>query len=156
MAKPEVKGSLVAVGLAWALCALAVQAAGEAKFVVEGSQAAMLESCVEPTDFMRRNHMELIKHQRDATVHGGIRSTKHSLADCFQCHVSFDGSDKPIPVNDEGQFCYSCHNFAAVTVNCFDCHATVPRGAVWSDLTGDAHQDASIVSPTEVQPGEGN
>jgi len=156
MAKPEVKGSLVAVGLAWALCALAVQAAGEAKFVVEGSQAAMLESCVEPTDFMRRNHMELIKHQRDATVHGGIRSTKHSLADCFQCHVSFDGGDKPIPVNAEGQFCYSCHHYAAVTVNCFDCHATVPRGVVWSDLAGDAHQGAAVVSSTEAQPGVGN
>ena len=36
---------------------------------------------------MRRNHMELIKHQRDATVHDGIRGTKHSLAGCIDCHV---------------------------------------------------------------------
>ena len=156
MAKPAVKGSLVAVGLAGALCALAVQAAGEAKYVVDGSKAASLESCVESTDFMRRNHMEVIKHQRDATVRGGIRSTKHSLADCFECHVSFDGGEQPIPVNAEGQFCYSCHDYAAVTVNCFGCHATVPRGAVWSELAGDTHPGVAAVSPIEAQPGEGN
>ena len=156
MAKPAVKGSLVAVGLAGALCALAVQAAGEANYVVEGSKAATLESCVEPTDFMRRNHMELIKHQRDATVHDGIRSTKHSLAACFECHVSFDGEERAVPVNAEGQFCYSCHNYAAVTVNCFGCHATVPRGPVWSEVAGDTDHGAAAVAPTEVQAGEGN
>ena len=156
MAKPAVKGSLVAVGLAGALCALAVQATGEANYVVEGSKAATLDSCVEPTDFMRRNHMELIKHQRDATVYGGIRSTKHSLAACFECHVSFDGEEKAVPVNAEGQFCYSCHNYAAVTVNCFGCHATVPRGAVWGEAAGDGLQGAAAVSPSDVQPGEGH
>jgi hypothetical protein len=31
------------------------------------------EQCVEPVEFMRRNHMELILHQRDETVHRGIR-----------------------------------------------------------------------------------
>ena len=126
MANAVVRGSLISVGLAGALCALAVQAAGES-YVVPGSQAAQLESCVEPTDFMRRNHMEVIKHQRDETVHNGIRSTKHSLAGCIECHVSAGTDNQPVPVNDEGQFCNACHDFAAVGMNCFGCHATVPR-----------------------------
>ena len=33
--------------------------------------------CVEPTDVMRRDHMEFILHQRDETVHEGIRTSKH-------------------------------------------------------------------------------
>jgi hypothetical protein len=125
MANAVVRGTLISVGLAGVLCALAVQAAGES-YVVPGSQAAQSESCVEPTDFMRRNHMEVIKHQRDETVHNGIRSTKHSLAGCIECHVSSGADDKPVPVNGEGQFCNACHEFAAVGMNCFGCHANVP------------------------------
>ena len=30
--------------------------------------------CVEPTDVMRRDHMKFLKHQRDLTVHEGVRS----------------------------------------------------------------------------------
>lgn len=125
MAKAVVLGSLISVGLAGALVALAAQAAG-GSYVVPGSRAATLDSCVEPTDFMRRNHMEVIKHQRDETVHNGIRSTKHSLAGCVECHASRDPAGGVVPVDQKGQFCKACHAFAAVGMNCFDCHATVP------------------------------
>jgi len=126
MARAVVLGSLISVGLAGALCALAVQAAG-GSFVVPGSQAATLDSCVEETDFMRRNHMEVIKHQRDATVHSGIRSTKHSLSGCVECHASVGPDGAVVPVDAKGQFCHACHAFTAIGMNCFDCHATVPR-----------------------------
>ena len=38
------------------------------------------------------------------------------------------GYDVPgaIPVNAPGQFCESCHTYAAVKMDCFECHATVP------------------------------
>lgn len=126
MANAVVRGCLVCVGLVGVLCALAVRAADEATYVTEGSKAAQLDSCVEPTDFMRRNHMEVIKHQRDETVHNGIRSTKHSLAGCIECHVSYAPDATPVPVNAEGQFCIGCHEFAAVGMNCFGCHASAP------------------------------
>lgn len=125
MAKAVVRGSLIALGLAGALCALATQAVG-ASFVVPGSKAAGLESCVEPTDFMRRNHMEVIKHQRDETVHSGIRSTRHSLAGCIECHATYTAEGAVVPVNAPGQFCLACHEYAAVGMNCFGCHANVP------------------------------
>ena len=126
MANAVVRGSFLRIGLAGVLCALALQASGEATYLIEGSKAAQLDSCVEPTDFMRRNHMEVIKHQRDDTVHNGIRSTKHSLAGCIECHVSYAPENTPVPVNAKGQFCIACHEFAAVGMNCFGCHATVP------------------------------
>lgn len=126
MANAVVRGCLVCVGLVGVLCTPAGRAAGDAALVIEGSKAAQLDSCVEPTEFMRRNHMELIKHQRDETVHKGIRSSKHSLAGCIECHVSYTADETPVPVDAEGQFCNGCHEFAAVNVDCFGCHSSVP------------------------------
>ena len=81
---------LVVVGLLWVLLVQDVAAGDAPTFVKPGSKAAGLTACVEPTNVMRRYHFELIQHQRDATVHSGIRSTKHSLAGCIDCHVSVD------------------------------------------------------------------
>lgn len=88
--------------------------------------AAKGEACVEPTDVMRRDHMQFLTHQRDDTVHGGIRGAKHSLVGCIDCHAQSDAQGVAIPVNAEGQFCESCHGFAGVSMDCFECHATVP------------------------------
>jgi hypothetical protein len=136
MANAVVRGLLAAAGLAWALGAQPA-AAGE-NFVAPGSKAAGLSSCVEPTDFMRRNHMELIKHERHIVVHQGIRDSKYSLAGCIDCHVAPGPDHKPVSVYAEGQFCERCHEYAAVDVNCFGCHATVPTPAqVGTAVSGD-------------------
>jgi hypothetical protein len=82
------------------------------------------QGCVEPTSDMRKNHMEYILHQRDATVHEGIRTKQHSLVECINCHVS-DAPDAP-RVSSEEHFCNSCHSYAAVSIDCFQCHADRP------------------------------
>ena len=87
---------------------------------------AMGEACVEPNDVMRRDHMQFLMHQRDDTVHSGIRGAKHSLVGCIGCHVQKDAQGSAIPVNAKGQFCESCHSFAGASMDCFECHATVP------------------------------
>jgi predicted CXXCH cytochrome family protein len=73
---------------------------------------------------MRRNHMDLLKHQRDDTLRGGVRITaKHSLKACIDCHASqTTGSVAASQTN----FCVSCHSYAAVKIDCFECHATQP------------------------------
>ena len=101
MATALVTGGRVILGLAGAFLALAVQAGGS-NFVIPGSQAAKEQRCVEPTDFMRRNHMEVIKHQRDATVHDGIRSTKHSLADALPAMWPRARAGSPCPSTTSG------------------------------------------------------
>lgn len=128
MATAAVRASLVVVGLAWVLCAQVVLAADAKRYVLEGSKAAALESCVEPTEVMRRKHMELIKHQRDETVHSGIRTSKHSLAGCVDCHIRHESETTAVPVHQREEFCGACHAYAAVKMNCFDCHASVPSG----------------------------
>lgn len=84
------------------------------------------EQCVEETDFMRRNHMDLLDHQRDATMHQGIRTRKHSLNGCLNCHVVKDEQNQPVTYKSEKHFCNSCHQYAAVKIDCFGCHTSVP------------------------------
>ncbi|MGB5708027.1 MAG: hypothetical protein WBM41_14500 [Arenicellales bacterium] len=84
------------------------------------------EQCVEPTQTMRKNHMKFLVHQRDDTVYQGVRTTKHSLKNCVDCHVQEDSAGQFIPIDAPGQFCQSCHEFASVKLDCFECHATMP------------------------------
>jgi hypothetical protein len=96
---------------------------------IEGTaRADQLDACVQPTDFMRRSHFELIKHQRDITVHQGIRKTDNSLAGCVDCHVRRDAEGKHVAVDAPGEFCAACHQYTATTLDCFTCHATKPVG----------------------------
>lgn len=83
------------------------------------------QGCVEPVEEMRKNHMEHILHQRDETVHEGIRTKQYSLNECINCHVS-DAPDAP-RVSSEKHFCNSCHTYAAVSIDCFQCHADRPQ-----------------------------
>ncbi|GAB4507021.1 MAG: hypothetical protein Tsb0026_00740 [Sulfuricaulis sp.] len=76
------------------------------------------EKCVEPTEDMRRNHMKYILHQRDKTMHQGIRTTQHSLKNCVDCHA--DPATNSV-LGQDG-FCSSCHQYASVKIDCFSCH----------------------------------
>jgi hypothetical protein len=79
--------------------------------------------CVEDPAAMRRNHMKFLKHQRDDTMRSGIRSAKYSLKACVECHAS----QKTGSVNvSDSNFCQSCHSYAAVQIDCFECHANKP------------------------------
>ncbi len=84
------------------------------------------EKCVEPTEVMRKSHMNFILHQRDETMHFGIRTKKHSLKECISCHVQPDENGKYPDIHSRKHFCNSCHSYAAVSIDCFQCHATHP------------------------------
>ena len=75
---------------------------------------------------MRNNHMDLMIHKRDKTVHEGIRNEKYSLKACISCHVVFGEDKKPISVASPKHFCRTCHEYVAVKVDCFQCHASKP------------------------------
>lgn len=81
---------------------------------------ALGERCVEDTGFMRRNHMQLLKHQRDETMHRGIRTEKHSLKNCLSCHAPVQAAAEQ---KEQQHFCQSCHAYAGVRLDCFECHA---------------------------------
>ena len=81
------------------------------------------DKCVADPAFMRRNHMELLKHQRDDTLRGGIRTGKYSLKACIECHASQSSGSVTVASTN---FCQSCHAYAAVKIDCFECHANKP------------------------------
>jgi hypothetical protein len=76
------------------------------------------EQCVAPTEEMRRDHMNMLLHQRDRTLRQGIRESRFSLKNCVDCHA---GRDTGSVLGKEG-FCSSCHAYAAVSMDCFECH----------------------------------
>ena len=77
--------------------------------------------CVEPAALMRRNHMVYLKHQRDDTVHGGVRGAKYSLKGCIACHANAQTRSVAAA---ESNFCVSCHSYAAVSIDCFERHTS--------------------------------
>jgi len=94
------------------------------------------QECVEPIDVIRRLHGSLLKRQRDKTMHQGIRTesdgkpAKHSLIGCIDCHVVPDTQGQYPDIHTPQHFCNSCHTYAAVQVDCFQCHATKPGEVV--------------------------
>ena len=89
--------------------------------------------CVEETQFMLRNHMELLQHHRDLTVHQGVRTTQHSLANCVTCHAS---KETGRVTGSKDAFCEGCHRYAAVKLDCFECHSDRPKPAVAATAPG--------------------
>ena len=75
--------------------------------------------CVAPAEEMRRNHMEMLKHQRDRTMRSGIRGEPASLNACIECHASKKTGSV---LGSNENFCQSCHSYVAVKLDCFECH----------------------------------
>ena len=95
-------------------------------FAAEKSPAPRLDvgkggQCVEDPQVMRKNHMNYLSHQRDETVHQGVRGKKHSLSGCVDCHASL--KDNSVLGTNES-FCQGCHTYAAVKLDCFECHSS--------------------------------
>jgi hypothetical protein len=120
-------------------------------------EKARAGTCVEEPAFMRRNHMKLLQHQRDDTLRGGVRTGKYSLKECVACHASQTSQS----VNAEASnFCQSCHNYAAVKIDCFECHANTPPANAPHPLVSENTPDnqpvsaqmPALVAPQQVKP----
>jgi [DsrC]-trisulfide reductase subunit J len=93
--------------------------------IVPEPEKATGTTCVESTEYMVTSHMDLLIQWRDEVVRGGDRFHKmpdgtmveKSLTNtCLDCH------------KDKKKFCDKCHDYAAVTVYCWDCHI-IPEGS---------------------------
>lgn len=77
------------------------------------------KACVEPAEFMKTEHMQLLNQWRDAALRDGktvyVNSQGQSYAvsleeSCLKCH------------SNPQQFCNTCHTYAGVNPYCWDCH----------------------------------
>ena len=83
---------------------------GKASYVPELKIETTAKKCIESTEYMRANHMDLLNTWRDEVVRGHSRTYKaHDT--CMNCHVS------------RTEFCVKCHDYAGVKQpKCWDCH----------------------------------
>jgi hypothetical protein len=116
---------LTTAALAWAGADAQPKASGAPTPVIQKTVKG--EQCVEDTDYMRRNHMVMLDQHRDKAVIDGIRTKKHSLKECINCHASEKTGSVATAKED---FCISCHSYASVKIDCFDCHSTKPQGSM--------------------------
>ena len=112
---------LLAGLLAVALAAATGTAAPPSRVPRPVVDAGQGDKCVASAESMRRNHMKLLVHQRDETVHEGIRPRDTSLEGCIACHANRKSGTV---VGSDQNFCQGCHAYAAVKLDCFECHAS--------------------------------
>ncbi len=82
--------------------------------------------CVESTDWMKGEHMQLLDHWRDYVVRDADRvytsrdfGTHFEMSlqkTCMECHETKE------------KFCDRCHDAAAVAPYCWDCHIAPKEG----------------------------
>lgn len=82
--------------------------------------------CIESREIMRDRHMQILNDWRDEALRNGNREyvseTNHktyliSLQNsCMKCH------------DNKEEFCDKCHNSAAVSPYCWDCHIAPKKG----------------------------
>ena len=77
------------------------------------------KKCVEPRQYMRESHMELLNRWRDAVVREGRRiyiaqdGTRYEMSlhnTCMKCHA------------ERAEFCDKCHTYVGESPYCWDCH----------------------------------
>ncbi len=83
------------------------------------SLPAAEKHCVEPKEFMRAEHMQLLNQWRDTAVRDGnrifegMKGTKYYISlqnTCMRCH------------SNKKEFCDKCHTYMGVRPYCWDCH----------------------------------
>lgn len=92
---------------------------GKARYTPKLKLVTKEKECIEPTTYMRAEHMDLVINWRDSVIRSGIRtyvasnSKKYTMSltgTCIKCH------------SNKAEFCDQCHNYAGVKPYCWDCH----------------------------------
>ena len=109
------------------LLLLSTQAVADMPFPTVHEPSDESLKCIQPEEEMRRNHMNYIMHQRDLTMHQGIRTETDSLAKCIDCHVEPNDKGEIAGIESEEHFCNACHQYTSVQIDCFQCHADRPQ-----------------------------
>jgi len=82
-------------------------------------KAKAAQQCVEPTAFMKTEHMKLLDEWRHQVVRNDQRYHKSTSGKvyykglqttCMECH------------SNKSKFCDECHNYMGVDPYCWDCH----------------------------------
>ena len=77
------------------------------------------EQCVESTEYMRSNHMELLTQWQQSVVREGERT--YNANDGQRYDISLTGTCLDCHSNKD-TFCDRCHDYTGVAPYCWECH----------------------------------
>ncbi len=78
------------------------------------------KQCVAPRAYMRSSHMDLLIDWRKNAVRNGVYDYRSSSGKVYK--VSLTGTCLEQCHKSKADFCDRCHNYAAVSLTCWDCH----------------------------------
>jgi len=93
---------------------------------------ALGEPHPEGNEYWRVNHPALLNHSRDETVIDGLRDVDASIKTCVACHAVEGPDAAPVTFDSPEHICSTCHEYAAVKIDCFQCHNSRPEEADWA------------------------
>ena len=137
---------LVAVGavIFWVVWPAGVVRAGDGRDTTSSLTSALMPRipkalqtpCVASPEYMLRNHMTLLLDKREDIVRLGERQTKFRLERCLTCHAVKGADGKPVSYSNPRHFCRVCHDTEAVSIDCFQCHSSLPESKAQSTARG--------------------
>lgn len=77
------------------------------------------KKCIESTEVMRKEHMQLLAEWRDQAVRMGIRD--YEAADGTVYQISLQNTCMDCHSN-KADFCDRCHDYSKVSPDCWTCH----------------------------------
>ncbi len=81
--------------------------------------------CIEDTEFMRANHMDILNQWRNSVIRDG-ETAEYTASSGQQFAMSLTGTCMDCHDN-RATFCTACHDYSNVTPKCWNCHVE-PRG----------------------------
>lgn len=75
---------------------------------------------------MIRSHPKFLFSFRSAVLHQGAVVPSDNIESCVNCHAVKDEAGQPVGFENPKHFCRACHLKVAVTIDCFECHASKP------------------------------
>jgi hypothetical protein len=87
------------------------------------------KQCVAPTAYMKSSHMRLLLDWRENVVRGNTR--EFVTPDGRHFNMSLTSTCLKQCHGAKGEFCDRCHNYAAVSAPCWNCHVD-SKAVLWS------------------------
>jgi len=112
------------------------------------SKLARAHKKEDPT-VMIRNHPNFLMGHRSVVVYKGLRKDMNSIEKCVDCHAVKGADDQPVGYDNPKHFCVECHNKAAVSIDCFECHNSKPPSEAHSAL--DLARKFAVLAPPRTE-----
>ncbi|MBW2568046.1 MAG: sulfate reduction electron transfer complex DsrMKJOP subunit DsrJ [Deltaproteobacteria bacterium] len=90
-------------------------------------KAKLAKECLEPKDFMKAEHMQILDVWRDSVVRTANRVYVNKNGKKFNMSLSSGENSCMGCHSNKADFCDKCHDYASVRPYCWDCHIEPPK-----------------------------